>query len=145
MATGVSSSNIYTQAFSKPYKWENYLPKEIYDYHKLLFQEFNAPVELQMGTLLPFIAAIAGPKVRGHWSTRESVINFFTINVAASGVGKTACRTRLVSEPLEYVMQNINRRNFPDMEVNKFTRAGNFFIFNCYFKIYLVVLWIFIY
>ena len=116
------SDQIYQNAFSIEYMWNHYLPKFVHNFHDLMYREFNTPVSLQMGMLLPFIASLCGPKTRGKWTTRESVINFFTINVASSGCGKTACRTHLISDPLEYIMQNVNQ--FPDMEVNKFTRAG---------------------
>lgn len=121
------SDQIYQNAYSIEYMWENYLPSFVYKFHDLMYKEFNAPVSLQMGTLLPFISSLCGPKTRGKWTTRKSVINFFTINVASSGCGKTACRTQLISDPLEYIMEN--DPTFPDMEVNKFTRAGKYIIF----------------
>ena len=124
MSKHITTASIYADAYKIKYNWENYLPKDIYRFHELLYKEFNAPIELQMGTLLPFIASLAGPKVRGLWATRENCINFYSLNVAASGTGKTACRTRLVSEPLEYVMKNLARPEFPDFEINRFTRAG---------------------
>ena len=119
------ADQVYRNAYSIPYRWENYLPPYVYKFHDLMYKEFNTPVSLQMGTLLPFISSLCGPKTRGTWTTRESVINFFTINVASSGTGKTVCRSRLISEPLDYIMEHIPNANFPDMEVNKFTRAGN--------------------
>ena len=118
------ADQVYRNAYSIPYHWEQYLPTCVYQFHHLMYKEFNTPVSLQMGTLLPFISALCGPKTRGTWTTRENVINFFTINVASSGTGKTVCRTRLLSDPLEYIRENIPTANFPDMEVNKFTRAG---------------------
>ena len=117
-------TKLYQETYSIPYHWEKFLPKEIYHYHDLLYHEFNGPVSLQMGVLLPFISALAGPKVKGLWGTRENVINFFTINVAASGVGKSSCRKQLISEPIRYILENCTSSQFPDMEVNKYTRAG---------------------
>ena len=128
----IYSDQVYQQAYSVSYKWEKYLPKFIYKYHDLMYREFNTPVSLQMGTLLPFISSLCGPKTRGKWTTTESVINFFTINVASSGCGKTVCRTRFISEPLEYIMQNVANSTFPNMEVNKFTRAGMYLTFYYY-------------
>lgn len=118
-------TRLYQETFSIPYEWEKFLPREIYEYHDLLYKEFNGPVSLQMGVLLPFISSLAGPKVRGLWGTRENVINFFTINIAASGVGKSSCRKHLISEPIRYVLDNGSSScQFPDMEINKYTRAG---------------------
>ena len=118
-------TKLYQDTYNIPYEWNKFLPKKIYEYHKLLYQEFNSPVSLQMGVLLPFIAALAGPKVKGLWSTRENVINFFTINIAASGVGKSRIRKELISDPIRYVLSNAGSSSqFPDMEVNKYTRAG---------------------
>lgn len=116
---------IYQIAYAMKYDWDHVLPKEIYEYHELLSKEFNAPVSLQMGTLLPFISSLCGPTVKGRWSTRPNVINFFTINIAASGVGKSMCRKLLVSQPIKYMMIHARDKDkLPDMEVNKFTRAG---------------------
>ena len=116
---------LYQDAYNIPYNWDRFLPRNIYQYHNLLYKEFNAPVPLQMGILLPFISSLAGPKVRGLWTTEANVINFYTINIAASGVGKSACRKKLISEPIKYILQNNSpTMQFPDMEVNKYTRAG---------------------
>lgn len=120
-------SQLYEDAYNLKYEWEEWLHEDIYEFHDTLFKEFNAPIPLQMGTLLPFISALAGPSCKGHWSTRPNVINFFSINIAASGVGKSQCRKKLVAEPLTYMLANVaNKENFPDMEVNKFTRAGEY-------------------
>ena len=48
---------------------------------------------------------------------------FFWLNVAASGVGKSETRKRLVSEPLEYIFSQEDVK-LEDFEVSKFTRAG---------------------
>lgn len=117
-------TRLYQETYNIPYNWERYLPSQIYQYHDLLYREFNSPVSLQMGVLLPFVSSLAGPKVKGLWGTRENVINFFTINIAASGVGKSNCRKQLISKPITYIQDNCSSSQFPDMEVNKFTRAG---------------------
>ena len=57
--------------------------------------------------------------------TRPSVLNLFWLNVAASVVGKSKTRKRLVSEPLEYIFVQKDLK-FEDFEVSKFTRAGKF-------------------
>ena len=126
---GYKVDELYEDAYSIQYDWDDFLPEEIYKFHELLHMEFNAPVSLQMGTLLPFIAALCGPTVKGRWSTRPNVLNFFTMNIAASGVGKTICRKKLVKYPLIYILSHVsNKEKFPDMEVNKFTRAGIHYI-----------------
>ena len=45
-------------------------------------------VELQMGTVLPFIGACSGPETKAIFFTQPSVLNIFWMNIAASGVGK---------------------------------------------------------
>ena len=67
--------------------------------------------------------ACLGPTTRGCFMTRSSVLNLFWLNVAASGVGKSETRKRLVSEPLEYIFLQDDVK-LEDFEVSKFTRAG---------------------
>ena len=50
-------------------------------------------------------------------------IKSFWLNVAASGVGKSETRKRLVSEPIEYIFGQKDLK-LEDLEVSKFTRAG---------------------
>ena len=50
-------------------------------------KQTNAPVDLQMGTILPFVASCMGLKTRGHFLTTPSCLNLFWIVVAASGAG----------------------------------------------------------
>ena len=73
-----------------------------------------------MGVLLPFTSTICGPLVRGLFLTRPSVINLFWINVAASGVGKTQSRRRMVSEPLKFILSNMDHA-VEDFKVSKYT------------------------
>ena len=49
------------------------------------------------------------------------------MNIAASGVGKSQSRKRLIAEPLEYMMRD-KELKIPDFEVCNFTRAGKFSI-----------------
>ena len=51
------------------------------------------------------------------------MINLFWINVAASGVGKTQSRKRMVSEPLKYILSNSDH-SVEDFEVSNYTQAG---------------------
>ena len=45
------------------------------------------------------------------------------MNIAASGVGKSQSRKRLIAEPLEYMIHD-KELKIPDFEVCKFTRVG---------------------
>ena len=114
---------LYEDTYKIPFKWEKWLPKAVYKYHNLLFKEFNSPIELQMGILLSFISSCCGPNMRAKFLTRPSVLNLFWINVAASGVGKTQTRKRMISEPLQYILQNTTEE-MKDFEVSRYTRAG---------------------
>ena len=58
--TNVTADKLYEEAFSIKYAWEHMLPKEVFEYHNLIFRECNAPVDLQMGTILPFVASCLG-------------------------------------------------------------------------------------
>ena len=98
-----------------------------YDYHSLVYKEVIAPVELQMGVLFPFISTTHRPLVKGLFLTRPSVINHFWINVAASGVGKTQSRKRMVSEPLKLILSNTDHA-VEVFEISKYTKAGNYIL-----------------
>ena len=105
MAINYTSSMLYESAYNIPFHWENYLPDDIFKYHSLVWKETNAPVDLHMGVVLPFISACLGPHTKGHFLMRPSVLNLFWINVTASGVGKSVTRHRFISEPLDYRIQ----------------------------------------
>ena len=116
---------LYEDTYKIKYNWQKWLPKCVYKYHHLFFKELNSPVELQMGVLLPFIASCCGPKTHAKFLTRPSVLNLFWINVAASGVGKTQTRRRMISEPLQYILKNCGSE-VKDFEVSRYTRAGKY-------------------
>ena len=107
------------------FKWDKHLNPIVYKFHDLMRRELNTPIELQMGTILPFIGACAGPKTRSIFFTQPSVLNIFWMNIAASGVGKSQSRKRLIAQPLEYMMQAKDVA-VPDFEVCSFTRAGKY-------------------
>ena len=69
--------------------------------------------------MLPFVAACLGPTTRGHFMTRPSVLNLFWLNVAASGVGKSETRKRLVSEPMNTDVNRIQVIKFIYYETAK--------------------------
>ena len=118
-----TKQKLYEEAFNVNYDWEKCLPPKCFQFHNLTCMETNAPISLQMGVMLPFVSACLGPTTRGCFMTRPSVLNLFWLNVAASGVGKSETRKRLVSEPLEYIFSQEDVK-LEDFEVSKFTRAG---------------------
>ena len=94
-----TKQKLYEEAFNVSFNWEKYLSPKCFKFHDLTCREINSPISLQMGVMLPFVSACLGPTTRGC-----SVLNLFWLNVAASGVGKSETRKRLVSEPLEYIL-----------------------------------------
>ena len=121
----ISAGKLYEHAYKLKVNWERLLPKKMFRYHDLLWKEINAPISLQMGSLLPFISTLCGPITKSLFLTRPSVINLFWINIAASGSGKTQSRSRLVSESIEYILKHTHL-DIEDFEVSKYTRAGMF-------------------
>ena len=125
----VTADHLYEEAFNIKYEWEKFLPKEVFKYHDLISKECNAPVDLQMGTILPFVTSCVGPNTKGVFLTRPSCLNLFWIVVRASGAGKSQSCKHFIMEPLKYVL-NSGCVSLPDFEISKFTRAGKFAI--CY-------------
>ena len=46
VSMNVTADKLYEEAFSIKYVWEHMLPKEVFDYHNLIFRECNVPVDL---------------------------------------------------------------------------------------------------
>ena len=69
VSMNVTADKLYEEAFSIKYAWEHMLPKEVFEYHNLIFRECNVPVDLQMGTILPFVASCLGPNTKGLFLT----------------------------------------------------------------------------
>ena len=107
MASNFTSGMLYESAYSIPFNWMNHLPECVYKYHELVWKETNAPIELHMGVVLPFVSACLGIRTKGHFLTRPSVLNLFWINVAALGVGKSVTRHHFISEPLDYSLRTV--------------------------------------
>ena len=99
------------------------MPKEVFKYHDLIAKECNAPVHLQMGTILLFVASCVGPNTKGVFLTHPSCLNLFWIVVGESGAEKSQSQKHFRTEPLKYVLKNV-RVNIPDFEISKFTCAG---------------------
>ena len=108
------------------FNFEKHLRPVVRRYHDLMRRELSTPIELQMGAVLPFIAACSGPDTHALFFTQPSVLNIFWMNITASGVGKSQSRKRLIAEPLEYMMQD-KELKIPDFEVCSFTHAGKSF------------------
>ena len=119
----VTANHLYEEAFNIKYEWEKFLPKEVFKYHDLIAKECNAPVDLQMGTILPFVASCVGPNTKGVFLTWPSCLNLFLTVVGASKAGKSQSRKHFISEPLKYVLKN-ERVDIPDFEISKFTHTG---------------------
>ena len=114
---------LYESAYNIAFNWKSHLPNSVFKYHKLVWKETNAPIELHMGVVLPFVSACLGPRTKGHFLTCPSVLNLFWINVAVSGVGKSVTRQHFISEPLDFIIHNSNNA-VPDFEISRFTRPG---------------------
>ena len=118
-----TASMLYETAYSLPFNWDQILPPDVYNYHALTWKETNAPVDLHMGAVLPFVSSCVGPRTRGLFLTRPTVLNLFWINIAASGIGKSITRHCFITEPLDYMIQKSNGL-VPDFEISRFTRPG---------------------
>lgn len=119
----ITPLQLYEEMYKIHFKWEKWLPANIFRYHDLTFRSYNSPISLQMGLILPFVSSLIGPRTKGKFFCTPSVLNMFWINVAASGTGKSQCRHRFVSKPLEYIMKHCGH-DVQDFEVSKYTRAG---------------------
>ena len=122
-ATTFTASMLYETAYSIPFAWQNHLPHDIYEYHSLIWRETNAPIDLHMGVVLPFVSVCLGPRTKGLFLTCPTVLNLFWINVAASGVGKSMTHHHFISQPLDYMI-NKSAGHIPDFEISRFTRPG---------------------
>ena len=120
MACNFTSGMLYESAYNIAFNWKSHLPNSVFKYHELIWKETNAPIELHMGVVLPFVLACLGPCTKGHFLTRPSVLNLFWINVAASGVGKSVTRQHFISEPLDYIIHSSNNA-VPDFKISHFT------------------------
>ena len=96
-----TAKKLYEEAYNIKYNWQKILPEDVLQFHNLVTQQTNAPVDLQMGTALPFVASCIGLKTRGHFLTTPSCLNLFWIVVAALGAGKSQSRKRFITDALE--------------------------------------------
>ena len=101
-----TAEKLYEEVCNIKYNWQKILPEDVLQFHNLVVQQTNAPVDLQIGTALPFVASCMGPKTRGHFLTTPSCLNLFWIVVAASGTGKSQSRKCFITNALEYILSN---------------------------------------
>ena len=123
MASNFTSGMLYESAYNIAFNWKSHLPNSVFKYHELVWKETNAPIELHMGVVLPFVSACLGPHTKNHFLTHPSVLNLFWINVMASGVGKSVTRQHFISELLDYIIHNSNNA-VPDFKISCFTQPG---------------------
>ena len=102
----VTADHLYEEAFNIKYEWEKFLPKEVFKYHDLISKECSVPVDLQMGTIFPFVTCCVGPNTKGVFLTRPSCLNLFWIVVGVSGAGKSQSCKHSITEPLKYVLNS---------------------------------------
>ena len=119
-----TAEKLYEEAYNIKHNGQKILPQDVLEFHNLVVEQTNAPVDLQMGTALPFVASCMGLKTRGHFLMTPSCLNLFWIVVAASGTGKSQSRKHFISDALKYILSN-GRVKVEDFEISKFTRAGN--------------------
>ena len=133
--TNYTPCTLYEESFNMDFKWHKHLNETVFKFHNLMGRELNTPIELQMGTILPFITACVGPQTQSVFFTEPSVLNIFWMNIAASGISKSQSCKKLIGQPLEYMMK-AKDVEVPDFEVCSFTRAGTFILiyillYNC--------------
>ena len=54
LSTSYTSEKLYEEAYNIQYNWDKILPLDVLEFHTLVSKQTNAPVDLQMGTILPF-------------------------------------------------------------------------------------------
>ena len=118
-----SAEKLYEESFQIPFNWKDILPEHVFKFHVLFVRETNGPIDLQIGTVLPSVASCVGPRTKGLFLTRPSVLNLFWLNIGTSCTGKSQARKKFILEPLEYMLTN-GQVKVPDFEISHFTRAG---------------------
>ena len=139
-----SVEKLYEESFQIKFNWKEILPQHVFCFHDLFARETNSPIDLQMGTILPFVTSCVGPHTKGLFLTRPSVLNLFWLNIGTSGTGKSQAHKKFISDPLEYMLSN-GQVKIPDFEISHFTRVGKYLhisienkMFNIYF--YMIIL-----
>ena len=120
LAATFTASMLYETVYSIPFVWQNHLPRDIYEYHSLVWRETNALIDLHMGVVLPFVSACLGPRTKGLFLTHPTVLNLFWMNIATSGVEKSVMHHCFISQPLDYMI-NKSAGHVPDFKISRFT------------------------
>ena len=58
-----TAKKLYEEAYNIKYNWQKILPEDVLQFLNLVVQQTNAPVDLQMGTALPFVASVWARKL----------------------------------------------------------------------------------
>ena len=56
-STLYTAEKLYEEAYNIQYNWDKILPSDVLKFHTLLSKQTNAPIDLQMGTVLPSVAS----------------------------------------------------------------------------------------
>ena len=67
MASNFTSGMLYESAYNIAFNWKSHLPNSVFKYHELVWKETNAPIELHMGVVLPFVSACLGRMYKGSF------------------------------------------------------------------------------
>ena len=69
--------NLYEESFAMNFNREKHLYSDVYRFHDLMRRELSTPIELQMGTVLPFIGACCGPETKAILSLNLLCLTYF--------------------------------------------------------------------
>ena len=61
-STSYTAEKLYEEAYNIQYNWDKILPLDVLEFHTLVSKQTNAPVDLQMGTILLLWLAAWVPK-----------------------------------------------------------------------------------
>ena len=61
-STLYTAEKLYEEAYNIQYNWDIILPSDVLTFHTLVAKQTNAPVDLQIRTVLPFVASCMVPK-----------------------------------------------------------------------------------
>ena len=53
-----TAEKLYEEAYNIHYNWDKILPSDVLQFHTLLSKQTNAPVDLQMGTVLHLLPVV---------------------------------------------------------------------------------------
>ena len=105
---GYNSGRLYEDAFNVSYNWKN-------GYHLMYINIISKCVKKSMHQwsfkwgyyYQLYLQIMALLQEATSWA-RPSCVNLFWFNLVASGVGKFQTRKHMISQPLQYILQNID-------------------------------------